>query len=95
MVPVTISGVGVVDAVDVIDSLVKANAELALQNAALRALVGHWESLAVANVSDGAPEPDRASNGNAGGNPGNSGDSGYAHVGEPFAIPSDPAQNRP
>lgn len=69
MVPVTISGVGMVDAAVLIDNLVKANAELQLQAAALRSLVAYWESLATANVIDGLPEPDRASNGHTGPDP--------------------------
>jgi hypothetical protein len=88
MVPVTISGVGVVDAVSVIDGLVKANAELQLQNAALRSLVGYWESLAVANVVEGAPEPDRASNGHTGPDPDGPGrivdDIGHEYMGGPI-----------
>ena len=53
---VTINGAAV-DASLVIDALVGKVAELALENAALRAQVASWSALAHAQVVDGAPAP--------------------------------------
>lgn len=57
---VTISGTAV-DAGLVIDALVGRIAELALENASLRAQVGTWSALAHSQVVDGAPDAQRAS----------------------------------
>ena len=66
---VTISGAPV-DATLVIDALVAKIGELALENASLRAQVASWSSLAHAQVVDGAPGPQRASEGPGGANGG-------------------------
>ena len=57
---VTVSGVPV-DASLMIDALVAKIAELALENASLRAQVGTWSALAQSQVVDGVPDPPDAS----------------------------------